>query len=258
MNAPMVSMPGFRNSMPVAKIPTQRAMPVGGALVQYLQTQDVQYFERTYRTLPPTGVGSASPSKPITVTMGSDRVPTNLVLVVIDYSFDVYTFSGLAPGDFVPVRQNSLATQVTWDITVDEKREGQNIQFQIIPQPQVQNNKRFVNGSALIAPQAWQFEEQRAAELQGPGGLSLSAMPQRRHREGQVKVSNQYVARSSTTLNVRFSIINPIPIPIAFFESNVMGILVAQNVFDAYQSANAPTGNPQVPVMVDQTSEPQR
>ena len=254
---PMVALPGLA-SPPVAKIPTLRAMPMGGALMEYLQSQELQYFERNYRTLPPSGIATAEPNKPVTVTMGAERTPANQVLVIIDYSFDVYGFSGLAPGDFVPVRPNSLATQVTWDIAVDNQREGQNVRYQVIPQPQVQNNKQFANQSALSHPQAWQFEEQRATELQGPGGLSLSSMPQRRHRDGQVKVSNQYVARSASTVSVKVSIINPVPFPIAFFEANIMGFLLPQNVFDAYQSANAPTGNPSVPVMIDQTTEPYR
>lgn len=239
--------------MPAAAIiPMVRAQQPGGELLGYLQSTDIEYFEQLYRVLPPTGMFSASPNKPVTFTMGAFHVPKSQVLVILDYSFNIYRFSGAAAGDFVPVENNRLSTQVMWDIKVNERRQGQNLRYQIIPQPATQSQQTFAPNNPLAPPQQWQFDQVRAVQLQGPGGPALSGMPQRHHRSGQVRVSNQYVAKSGDTFNVTCSIINQIPIPIGFFEANVMGVLLSQNVYDAYQAANAPTGSPQVAIMVPQ------
>lgn len=238
----------------VAKVGTVRAQSPGGELLGYLQSTDLEYFERVWRVLPQPGMAQATPSKPTTFTMGSERAPKSQVLVILDYAFNVYRFSGAAAGDYVPFEPNSLSTQVMWDISVNGKRERLNVQYQVIPQQPTQTNQAFANSNVLARPQAWQFDIARAAQQQAPGGFGLAGMPQRRHREGLVKVSNQYVARASETLVVQCSVINPIPRPVAFFEAEVFGLLIPQNVYDAYQAANVPTGNPQVPVMIDQTS----
>lgn len=247
-----------RTAGPVAAttISTIRALDPGGEMMSYLQSREIEYFERTWRILGPNGIYSATPHKPVSFTMGAYRVSQSQVLVILDYAFNIYQPSGIAAGDYVPVLPNRLPTQVMWDIKVDEKREGQNIQHQVIPQVQAQNQQAFASANVLANPQQWEFDAVRAAQLQGSSGPATAGMPQRRHRDGLVKVANQYVARSSTTFNVTCSIINPISIPIAFFEANVMGILLPQNVYDAYQAANAPTGNPQIPVMIAQSQEP--
>jgi len=156
-------------------------------------------------------------------------------------------FSGIAAGDFLPLEENRLPTQVGWDIKVDEKRPG-SLSYQIIPQVQTQSQQAYATTNPLAPPQQWEFDQVRAQQLQGPAGPALSLMPQRHHRRGQVKVSNQYVVKSSATLVVTCSIINPISIPLAFFEANVMGLLRPQNTYEAYQATNVPTGDPMVPV----------
>lgn len=227
-------------------IDTVRAHKPGGELLGYVQSEGLLYFEQLYRVLAPKGFSKATPQKPVTFLMGSFRVPRSQVLVIEDYSFDIYRFSGITAGDYLSLEQNRLSTQVGWDIRVDDKRPA-SLSYQIIPQPQTQTQAAFASTNPLAPAEHWQFEQVRAQELQGPAGPALSLMPQRHHRRGLVKVSNQYHVRSGSTLVVTCSIINPISIPIAFFEANVMGILMPQNMYDAYQSANVPIGDPTVP-----------
>jgi hypothetical protein len=229
----------------VTRVQTVRAQQPGGEILGYVQSPDLLYFEQLYRVLPPTGMFSATPNKPVVFTMGAFRVPRNQVLIILDYSFDIYRFSGAATDDYLPIEENRLSTQVGWDIKVNERRPG-SLSFQIIPQAQTQAQQTFSPPNLLAPPQQWEFEAARAQALQGPAGPALSMMPQRHHRDGLVKVNNNYVAHSGDTLNVTCNVINKIPIPIAFFEANVMGLLVPQHVYDAYQAANVPTGNPQV------------
>jgi len=230
------------------RIQTVRAQPPGGALMGYMQSQAVLWFEQLYRKLPPEGMFGATPSRPVRFTMGAFRVPKSMVLVVQDYAFDIYRFSGAAAGDYVPIEENRLSTQIGWDIQVDSDRPA-NLSFQIIPQVQSQSQPTFATIAPGVPAQQWQFDEVRALQNQGPAGPALSMMPQRRHRPGLMKLSNQYVARAGQVLQVTCSVINAVPIPIAFFEAGVTGLLITQSVFDAYQTAAAPVGDPfQAPI----------
>lgn len=227
---------------------TARAMNVGGELLKYVQSEQLLYFEQLYRVIAPRGLFNASPNKPLTFTMGAFRVPRSQVLVVLDYNFDIYRFSGAAAGDFVPLEDNRLPTQIGWDININQSRPG-SLSYQIIPQVQTQNSQQYASGSPLQQADNALFESIRAQQLQGPAGPALSMMPQRHHRRGLMKVSNNYVVKSNETVNVTCSVINSVPIPLAFFEANICGILFPQNVYAAYQAANVPTGNPLVPAL---------
>lgn len=229
------------------RVHTIRSMQPGGEMMRYIPNQSVLWFEQMYRVLPPNGMYNAVPNKPLTFGMGSFKVPRSMVLVVFDYSFDIYRFSGAAAGDFVPIETGRLSTQVGWDINVDNKRPA-NFDFQLIPKEQSQVQQAFTptpgpNQQAL----QWQFEAARAAQQQVAAGPGLSLLPQRHHRDGLVPLSNTYVARSSSSLNVACSVLNRIPIPIGFFQANICGALLPQNVFDAYQAASVPVGDPLVP-----------
>lgn len=239
--APARPMPGAG----VTRVETVRAHAPGGEMLGYLQSEQILYFEQLYRKLPVDGLYNATPSKPVTIVMGSFRVPRSQVLVILDYNFDIYRFSGAFAGDYVPVENNRLSTQVGWDITVNANRQGA-VQYQIIPGVPTQSQQPYGPTAVGSTAQDWEFELVRSAELQGPAGPALSMMPQRHHRSGLVKASNNYVVRSTGDLIVTCSVINRIPTPIAFFEANVMGILMPQSVYDAYQAVNYATGNPDI------------
>lgn len=245
LGAPVPAPQPFEAVVPLQQQPivTVRAQQPGGAVMEYMQSQNVLWFEQMYRKLPPNGIFGARPNRPVTFTMGSFRVPQSMVLFVFDYAFDIYRFSGAAAGDYIPIEPNRLSTQIGWDILVNDNRPA-NFNFQIIPQEQTQTQQTFAAIKPGIPAQAWQFEQARALQNQGPAGPALSLMPQRRHRSGLVQLANSYVARAGDVLSVTCSVINQIPIPIAFFEVDVTGVLIPQNVYDAYQKQAVPIGNP--------------
>ncbi len=228
-------------------IPTVRAQAPGGAALTYVQSKALLWFERTYRTLPPEGMYGATPNKPVTFTLGSYKVPQDQVLVITDYAFDIYRFSGAAAGDFVPIETNRLSTQVGWDITISGNVRSGDMVFQIIPAPATQSNQEYAPPAQNGAPaQAWQFEIARQMQNQAAVPSASSLMPQRHHRPGLTKVANNYVVASSSTINVECSVIRNIPIPIGFFEANISGILMPQIVFNEYQKGLVPFGDPNV------------
>ncbi len=245
--------PDLRGGLPPApapgagyRIPTVRAQSPGGELMSYVPSEGVLWFEQLYRTLPPRGMYQATPNKPLTFVLGTFQVPKSMVLVIVDYAFDIYRFSGAAAGDFVPVETNRLSTQVGWDININNNRPG-NLKFQIIPKEQSQSQQSFPSTPNPTQPPAqYLFDNARASTQQNAAGPGLSLLPQRHHRDGNVKISNTYVAKSTSVVTVACSILNKIPLPIGFFEANICGVLLPQNVYEAYQQASMPVGNPLV------------
>ncbi len=189
---------------------------------------------------------SATPSSPITFTLGSFRVPKNQVLVVTDYSFNIYRFSGASPGDYFPIEENRLSTQVGWDINVDGSRQA-DLSYELIPSVETQNSAAFPVPSTSDDPaQDYQFEQVRQMQNLGAVSAASSLMPQRLVRPGRTPVANNYVAQTNSNLNVSCSIIRRIPIPIAFFEATISGMLMTQGVYIQYQKGIIPFGVPLV------------
>lgn len=236
-------MPAPQLGASITRMETVRAQQPGGELMGYVPHESVTWFEQLYRVLPPNGMYNATPNKPVTVVLGSFKVPQSMVLVIIDYSFDIYRFSGASPSDFVPLETNRLSTQVGWDIKVDDKRPS-NLRFQLVPAVQSQSQQAFPVTTPGVTPQSFQFDLVRASALQGPAGAALAMLPQRRHRSGLVRIANTYVAKSSSVLVTSCSIFNKVPIPIGFFEADVCGMLLPQNVYDRWQAASVPIGDP--------------
>ncbi len=254
----LVPAPTVRRQLPVKDIELIRSQQPGGELLGYVQSRNITWWERTFRVLAPRGIYTATPSNPVNFTMGSYRLSQGQVLIVVDYAFDIYVFSGISPDDYVPIEPPSrLSTQVMWDIKVDTQRPGQNMQHQVIPKEQTQTQQAFAPNNPLAPAEQWQFDAVRASEQQGPGGAALAGMPQRRFRPGRVQIANQYEVRSGSSVVAECAVINPIPVPVVFFEVSLAGILMAQNDYDSYQAANLPSGTPQVPVLLPQTQDPQ-
>jgi len=226
------------------RVATVRAQVPGGQALSYVQSDKLLWFERVYRKLPPKGTFSATPSKPLTFTMGSFRVPKNQVLVVTDYSFNIYRFSGASPGDYLPIEENRLSTQVGWDITVDGSRQA-DLSYELIPSVETQSAAAFPIASTSDDPaQDYQFEQVRQMQNQGAVPAYGSLMPQRIVRPGRTPVANNYVAQTNSNLNVSCSIIRKIPIPIAFFEATLSGMLMPQSIYIQYQKGIIPFGVP--------------
>lgn len=228
------------------RVHTVRAQQPGGELMSYVPSEKILWFEQLYRVLPPDGMYQATPNRPLTINMGSVRVPKSMVLVIIDYAFDIYRFLGGGAGDFIPIETSRLSTQVGWDINIDNNRPA-NLSMNLLPKQQSQTQQAFqAQVGPNQPPQQWQFDLARANQNQVAAGPGMSLLPQRHRRGGSIQLSNTYVAKSSQSLNVACSILNQIPIPIGFFEANIWGALMQQDVYDAYQQAGVPVGDPLV------------
>ncbi len=210
----------------------ERVLFAGGQLASYVIPTSIVPLEFVFRRLPIDGVFTASPRRPCQFEMGSLTVPENMGFVLLDYNFNIYRPSGSAVGDFVPLEENSLATQVGWDLQADGRRQG-NYRYEVNPIPPSPDSSSppsnatgfFPPGAPVIAPDS-AFEAARFTQAASPIGDALSLMPQRHHRPGILRVPAPWSLHSSSSLTGSCRVMRAIPIPIAFFELGIFGFLI--------------------------------
>lgn len=225
---------------------SDRVVLAGGQLASYVTPSAIVPFEAVWRRLPEDGIFTASPSRPCQFEMGSFRVPQSMGLVLLDYRFDIYRPSGSAAGDYVPLEDNRLPTQVGWNIKSNANVQG-NVRYELNPQPpaasapayEPQPNPGLIPGGPAAPATDAQFDRARYAQAQAAAG-DLSLMPQRHHRSGLLHVPAPWTLHSNTSLTLSCSIFRAIPIPIAFFEAEVFGFLIPDNDLLALEKHLAP------------------
>jgi len=233
----------------------QWATPVvqaGGALASLIMHPSFTPLEQLYRKLPEEGMFAATPQKNFKFELGAFSVPGNMTFLFVDYSFRLYRLSGAAAGDTVPLEERRLSTLLGFDVTVDAYRKG-NLMYQLDPTP-IEGTKvaytpppsagTIASGSGRAgigvfppssAPQGAtqaQFNAAPFARSAAPGGAGLSLLPQRSERQGALPLPFTYVVESNQRVQFSCTVFKPIPIPLAFIEVSVTGVLMPANVVD--------------------------
>lgn len=230
-----------------------RVAQAGGAISQLLVHPSFVPFEQLFRKLPEQGVFTATPERNFIFELGAFEVPQQMAFVMLDYSFNIHRLSGAAAGDTVPIESQRLATLMGYDVKINETRKG-NLLYELDPQPIQATQEAFApqqtGGTILSAPPVAipgvlpifpdgagpqpaspaQFAVANFQRVANPAGPGLSLLPQRPQRQGARDVPFTYVATENQRVSFQTVIFKPIPIPLAFFEVDVTGMLVPQNV----------------------------
>lgn len=207
---------------------------LAGNQILSLVTPDlVTPVERVYRRNPLAGTYTATPSRPFTFELGAFTVPKQKVLVVLDYRFGIYVPSGIVPGDVEELQDRRLSVSVGWDFKIIEKRD-QDLAYQLEPiDPALLtqlnapgNNPGFIPGSGVSQPSPYVFQSQNSNNFASATGSALSTQPQRHRRDAQLTMPFTYAAMENQRVNLSCVVFRPIPIPVAFFESEFSGFLM--------------------------------
>lgn len=237
---------------------SSRVVAAGGAISQLLVHPSFVPFEQLFRRLPEQGVFEASPERNFQFELGSFVVPQQMAFVLLDYSFNIHRLSGAAAGDTVPIERQRLSTLLGYDVKIDNTRKG-NLLFELDPQPVTAARSAFApvstggtilnvdnpdesrpgvlplfpSGTGPLPASPAQFAAANFQRSATPGGPGLSLLPQRPGRQGARDVPFTYVATENQRVVFEVVVFRPIPIPIAFFEVDAVGMLVSQNVLKA-------------------------
>jgi len=242
--------PGSAPALPVSKCSAMRVQIAGGHLLTLANHPSLTPIEQIYRKLPVNGLNTATPSKPFVIELGAFQVPQQMTLLLLDFRFDVYRFSGAVVGDFVPLENRRLSTVIGNDILFSQRRTA-NLRYEVVPSLPSPSKEAFqgMSNAGLIpgggpshAPQN-QFDQVRFQTQQSPAGAALSMIPNRHRRDSQLAMPFTYVISSNQRVALQTIIFQPLPIPIAFFEGEFSGLLLAANMLDDFLSSIAPCSN---------------
>lgn len=228
-----------------------RVQMAGSWLLQLANHSTTTALERVYRKLPQDGIFGATPSNPVQMELGAFTVPQSMVLLILDWRFDIYRPSGAVVGDVVPIEDRSLALQIGWDVVFAAKRPS-NLEYEITPsQPTASKAAYSSNPNAGIIPSNGpipfaspdQFARIRFLQTQEPAGPGASLLPQRHRRDVQPEMPFTYIIEANDRVQFMAIAIQPVPIPIAFFEAEFSGLLLGSNAFKEFmQGANPCVG----------------
>ena len=152
-----------------------------------------------------------------------------MTLLVFNIRPDIYRFSGVDPGDFLPVEARRFGSIMGFELKVAESHPG-NVNFQIDPVPiQRTSQQAYQSNNPTSNANAGEFAIARAGALSAAGGSSNMLLPQRPERYGPpAPVPFTLYVKANQTLQARCVIFRPIPTPIAFIEMDITGILVPE------------------------------
>lgn len=232
----------------------QRVQLAGGALFSLLMHPSLVPFERLYRRLPEEGMfdPSVSPERPFAFELGAFTVPSTFALMIFDMRPDIYRFSGIDAGDFIPVEERRFASIMGFAVTIDGRHHG-NIEFQLDPvavqttalqvftnkQQQQAPGQNAVAGAQLFSVAPGQggglsptppsvFNIAAASGFANAAGDGLGLLPQRPDRYGALSTPFTLYVKRGQTVQVRCVIFRPIPSPIAFIEFDFAGFMVPE------------------------------
>lgn len=237
-----------QHSSPAAYVPdaaerlfdVQRVISAGGDLAGQISPESLPPFERLWRRLPEEGMFSTqlSPSKPFVFELGAFTVPARMTLLIFNMRPDVYRFSGVNSGDYAPIEARRFASIMGFELTIGQAHPG-NIDFQINP-VQIQNTSQqaFQSNNTNTPADTTQLAIARASQNANTQGTSSMILPQRPERFGApYPIPFTLYVTAGQTVQARCNIFRPIPLPIAFVEFDLTGLLVPENYAKSMQIA---------------------
>jgi hypothetical protein len=224
--------PGEPGSATTRNFDANRVVLAGGNMTSEILHPSIIPFEQLYRRLPEEGMFSSavSPSRPFTFELGAFTVPDRMTLLLFDLRPDIYRFSGVDPGDYVPVEHRRFGSIMGFDITVDQKHVG-TMAFELDPVAIQRTSQQAFASQNTVHPQAnpSQAAVSQASSFANVSGMGNALQPQRPQRYGALSIPFTIFARSKQTIQVRCVIFRPIPTPIAFIEYDMAGVLVPES-----------------------------
>lgn len=233
-----------------------RVQLAGGFLNTLLVHPEVTPFEQLYRRLPEEGMflDTVNPENPFTFELGAFRVPDTFMLLLFDLRPDIYRFSGVDPGDTVPVEARRFSSVLGFQVTVDQ-RQPANLLYQLDPVPIQTFQEAFTPPIQPVAevPTALQnvlgifnnsrFNIAQATSFASAAGAGDQLLPQRPTRYGALDVPFTLYVGPGQTFQVRCVVFNPVPSPIAFVEYDIAGMLMPELWVRSMQECMKPLSN---------------
>lgn len=242
----------------------ERTVSAGGFLPDLLMHPSVVPFQWTFRKLPNIGVFIATRSQPYQFEIGAFTVPENMSLVVAQYRFQPFRFSGAEAAEPVPLEDQLQSLSIAYDILIANTHKG-NIRTELIPAiPSVlpasylgnPTGGTITNAVAVTSSVFGTIYEpspvQPGANNPQPGAPGLTYFPMNAQQylnnlsggdgllpqsqadsQGPSKFPFSYYAEATQAVSLRVNIFKGVTVPIAFFQATLAGYLMTSNALKA-------------------------
>jgi hypothetical protein len=219
--------PGFGPS------PATNHQPGGDVVSQQLLVPAFMPTEQLYRTLPDGSWFDASvaPNRPVQWQFGAYTVPKGMAYWITDYSFRVFRFSGIDPGDIVPAEEGRFSSIMGFDININGRRFA-DLLFQLDPVPVQVQLPAFAPPAGHRA-QAEQFNTNAAQSFAANTNIGTSLLPVRAEKYGPEDGPFTLIAGEGTVVALNGAIFRRVPSPIAAIEGRHAGFKLHTNAAEA-------------------------
>ncbi len=212
-------------------------LPGGDLLTKVLHPMR-KVVEQLYRVEPEESWYNidVSPSKLVTFELGALQVPSGLHYWLFDYEFQPFRFSGVDPGDAIPVEEQRLGAVLGWDLTLTGRRPN-DLLFQLDPIPAQLQRTQFnavptSDTSSTRAP-AGSFNRAAFTGFAANSSAGLSLLPQRTARQGPLSGPFTIIAKEGDRVALSCVIFRPVPLPLAWMQGRHAGYWVNANESEA-------------------------
>lgn len=254
----LLTVPGAGNTSQMGLTPGPAPRPhltsgPGGALFDKLQADRYPTFQRIFRT---RGTGSLyssnlSRSKPYSFTLGQMVPPKGSTLIVTEYRFRIYRYSGIQAGLSRLVDGEELTTYLGVKFVSSGQGVPWNMQNELSPAPATIQNpaanpiappRGFVAAGAPVGPKVSPAGFANAFSNQSTQGSTVGSalLPFDSDRVGDKDGPFSVWVSDQSSLELSLFCFRRLPYPIAFFEMKIAGYTLPQTEADRLRTQLIP------------------
>lgn len=234
----VIQVPGQESRVASPSAPTDKFSRVlTPALERTAQNPALESFEKMFRTMPDDAWYDVtrSPSNPTQFEIGTFGVPTSRCIIITNFSFEPYRFSGVGAYASEPMDRNELNGILSYRFDVSSKVPG-SVDYELNPATSTGRRRKFSGDpTTLIAPNqrtAQDFQRVAANAFGSASGFGTGLLPQRTGRFGDQNKPYACKANTKEQITMTGVILRPMPVPLAFIEGVVQGYIGPQDLID--------------------------
>jgi hypothetical protein len=207
------------------------------ALERTAQNPALESFEKLFRTTPDDAWYdvSRSPSNPTQFEIGTFLVPQSRCIIITNFSFEAYKFSGVGAYASEPLDRSELNGIIAYRFDVSGKVPG-SVDYEINPSVSTGRRRKFSGDPTKLIPPnqrtAQDFQRVASNAFGSASGFGTGIMPPRLGRFGDQNKPYACKANTSEQITMTGVVLRPMPVPLAFIEGVMQGYIGPQDLID--------------------------
>ena len=213
----------------------KRTLELAGPFSAYTRHPELEDFEQMFRVEPDDSWFSPdrSPNSPVQFEIGAVTTGDNQMLLIYDYSVQVFGFSGINVHDFEPLEDGRHSGALGYVLRINGRSPGA-LHYRLDPvSPNlrpiaVQLQGAWPNPTSIPGPDP--YARALADQFASSAGFGAAIHPQTPGRFGAHNAKFTLYVQPNQALDVTGVIFNMIESPIAFVQARISGYVCSVNL----------------------------